>query len=170
MSNHLQEIKNHTPFNNIKYALFSPLLGALSNFVILSIYALVVIFFTYPEFRQNILLGILNYIKIAPILGLMSLIYSYLLFTITILPTYKVRLNKKWSDGKFWFYNSLIGSIVGLIISLTFIMNINPLGNITPLAAFVIFTLNFFNALFTSSMYTSLIKLKMENQKYVEKP
>lgn len=89
----------------------------------------------------------------------MSLIFSYLLSLVTLLPTYKRRQEKLWSNGKFWFINSLIGTIFGIFIVLISIWKMGFL------FGFMMFTACFFASMFTSSMYTTLITIAYNNMK-----
>lgn len=158
MNSSFYKLSHHTPINNKKYALIAPLLGAAFSFFILITYSIIMIWSEHKVLKLDIFNGFLLFLKLTPTLILISLLFSYILAALSFFPFYNIRLNSKWSDGKFWFFNSLVGSIIGLIITFSYSININPF------LMFITFTISFLSSLFTASLYTTLIKMRFQNE------
>lgn len=149
------QIFEFVPYDNKKYALFSPLLGAFAIFLCLIVYASITLSLSgkVPSFAD----GVLSVIYTIPTFLSISIVFSYLLSLGTLLPTYKKRQDNAWSNGRFWFLNSLLGTIIGIVLV---VLTIWKMGF---LFAFMIFTSCFFASMFTSSMYTTLISITYSN-------
>lgn len=155
MTKYSKQMFEFIPYDNKKYALFSPLLGGFSVFFCMLIYAAISTWMTNQSASITDLIAI--FLAVMPVIILPSLLVGYGLSLITFLPTYKMRIKKEWSNAKFWFVNSLLGSIVGLVLSIVCMIQ-------GPLFMFIMFTACFLSSMFTASIYTTMISLRYKNE------
>lgn len=158
MTKYSKQMFEFIPYDNKKYALFSPLLGGFSVFLCMLIYAAISTWMTNQS--ASILDLVAIFLSVMPVIILPSLLVGYGLSLATFLPTYGMRVKKEWSNAKFWFVNSLLGSIIGLVLSIVFMAQ-------GPLFMFIMFTACFLSSMFTASIYTTMISLRYQNEKEV---
>lgn len=157
----LKEIFAFIPYDNKKYAILSPIMGAFAIFICLVIYGSVSLFLEGKNL--SFADGVVMILYTTPTFFSISLVFSYVLSLMTFLPTYKKRQENLWSNGKFWFINSFIGTVIGILVVVASIWKMGFL------FGFMMFTACFFASMFTSFMYTTLITVAYNNMNEKEK-